>query len=240
MNRPRAALEAFLSGRFSVLLISLCILFLIGPLVPGDQGFSDKLFGVEILVVLISCLRAVSRSRRFFLFMALFTLVNVVLGSYELIESDDGALMGSVVLFIRFIYFVMVFFSIMHYVMDRSPVTADKICGAVSAYMIMGIAWAFVYALLYRGDPAAFRVPDDLLSSETVNSIWTLYFSFTTLTTLGYGDITPVLPAAQSYAIMEAAAGQMFVAVIIARLIALQITHRSPDREISRCAKAEK
>jgi voltage-gated potassium channel Kch len=55
--------------------------------------------------------------------------------------------------------------------------------------------------------------------------MWAIYFSFTTLPSLGYGDITPQTPATQSYAVMEAALGQIFLTVVVARLVALQITH---------------
>ena len=58
-----------------------------------------------------------------------------------------------------------------------------------------------------------------------VITIWAIYFSFTTLTTLGYGDVTPRLPGAQVYAFLEAATGQIFLAVLVARLVALQIMH---------------
>jgi hypothetical protein len=63
------------------------------------------------------------------------------------------------------------------------------------------------------------------------NSIWAFYFSYTTLTTLGYGDITPQTSAVKSYAVMEAACGQIFLAVIVARLVALQIIHSGGKRK---------
>ena len=227
MSKPHPILEAFLKGRFSVLLVSLAALLLLGPLIPGDQGFADKVFGVLMLVVLISCVRAISHTRWFFWFMLTFTLINVGIGSFEIFSTSETLPFQVMVLVVRLSYFTLVFFSIMGYVLEDTPVTGDKICGAVSAYMLMGISWAFVYSLFYLLDPGSIKVPEHLLSTETVNSTWTLYFSFTTLTTLGYGDITPSKPGAQSYAIMEAAAGQMFVAVIIARLIALHISHVS-------------
>lgn len=231
MSKSRAVFEAFLKGRFSVLLISLAVLLLIAPLVPGDQSFADKSFGVLVLVVLISCLRAVARTRRFFWVMLILTLMNVAAGIYEILITGEGESFQAMVLIIRIIYFVLAFFSIMRYVLDGSPVTADKICGAISAYMVIGITWSAVYSLFYLMDPGSFKVPEHLLSTDTVNSTWTFYFSMTTLTTLGYGDITPIKPGAQSYAIMEAVAGQMFVAVIIARLIALHITTHQRQEE---------
>jgi hypothetical protein len=225
MSRPRHIIEAFLKGRFSALLVSLVLLFLVGPLMPGNQTFIDKVFGILMLAVLISCLRAISRTRGFFLFMLVFTLINVGIGSFEIFSNMETESFRIMVLAVRLSYFAVVFFSIMFYVLDDSSVTGDKICGAISAYMLMGVTWSFVYALFYQIDPGTFRVPEELLSTETVNSTWTLYFSFTTLTTLGYGDIVPQKHGVQSYAIMEAASGQIFLAVIIARMIALHILH---------------
>lgn len=229
MSSPHPILKAFLKGRFSALLVSLALLFLVGPLMPGDQTFADQLFGVLILAVLVSCLRAIARTRGFFWFMLVFTLLNVGLGSFEIISNVETEAFRSMVLAVRLSYFAIMFFSIMGYVLDSSPATGDKICGAISAYMLMGVAWSFIYALFYQSDPESIRVPEQLLSTDTINSTWTLYFSFTTLTTLGYGDIVPQTSGVQSYAIMEAACGQIFLAVIIARLIALQITHQRKE-----------
>lgn len=226
MSKPRSIIGAFLKGRFSALLVSLVLLFLVGPLLPGDQTSVDKVFGILTLAVLISCLRAISRSRGFFWFMLGFTLLNVGIGSFEIFSNMETEAFRIMMLSVRFAYFAVAFFSIMLYVLDNSSVTGDKICGAISAYMLIGVAWSFIYALFYQIDPGSFRVPEHLLSTDTVNSTWTMYFSFTTLTTLGYGDITPETPGVQSYAIMEAAIGQIFLAVIIARLIALQIMHK--------------
>lgn len=227
MKHPPPILEGFLKGRFSFLLVALALLFLISPILPGDQSFANKVFGIFMLAVLASCLRAISQTRLFFWFMLAFTLINVGIGSFEIFSEMEPELFLIVVLAVRFAYFAVVFFSIMRNVLDGSPITNDKIYGAISAYLLMGIAWSFVYALFYQIDPGSFHVPSHLLSSGTVNSTWTLYFSFTTLTTLGYGDITPQTRGVQSYAIMEAACGQIFLAVIIARLVALQIIHGS-------------
>ncbi|VGO15553.1 hypothetical protein PDESU_04138 [Pontiella desulfatans] len=229
-NQPHPIIDAVLKGRFSALLITLALMFLVGPLIPGDQVLLDKTFGVFIMLVLVSCLRAIARTRRFLVFMALFTLLNIVVGSAEIFSDMETDAFRSMVLVLRSAYFVVVFFSIMRYVLDSSPVTGDKICGAISAYMMIGVVWTFVFTLFHHLDPASFEIPAALLSGDTINSTWAFYFSFVTLTTLGYGDITPLTPGVQSYAIMEAAIGQVFLAVIVARLIALHITHvRDPE-----------
>lgn len=225
MNKSRPFIDAFLKGRFSFMLISMVAMFFIVPLIGDSQSMIDEMFGWFSIAVLVSCLRAITQSRRFFMFMIFLTVVNVLLGGSEIMVKDESSHFLITVLLFKIFYFVLVFFSIMRFVLNREPVTGDKICGAISAYLLMGIIWSFVYTIFHYNNPDCILVPEAWLSTETINSYWAIYFSFTTLTTLGYGDITPQLPLAQSYAVMEAAIGQIFLAVIVARLIALHITH---------------
>lgn len=224
MSGKHPILEAILKGRFSILLLSMALMFLVVPLMSAERGVLDGVIGIFGLVVLVSCLRAITPSRRFFIFMLILSLINVGIGGMELVSDSGSDVFLTAVLGFRLLYYLFVFGSIMGYVLDNSPVTADKIAGSISAYILIGIIWAVVYALFYHLHPKSFLLPEHL-QSESIMGIWSIYFSFTTLTTLGYGDITPQLPAVQSYAVMEAACGQVFLAVIIARLVALQIVH---------------
>lgn len=217
-------LEGIVKGRFSMLLFSIALMFLVLPLVPAEQGVLDSSIGVFGLVVLLSCLRAITANRKFFIFMVVLSLINVAVGSTELISNSETDTFKTVVLGFRLIYYLLVFGSIMGYVLDSTPVTADKIAGSISAYILLGIVWSVVYSLFLHLQPDSFALPE-YLQTDNIMGIWAIYFSFTTLTTLGYGDITPQLPAVQSYAVMEAACGQIFLTVLVARLVALQIVH---------------
>jgi hypothetical protein len=228
MNSSRPVIEAFLKGRFSLLLINMVGLFFLVPLIGTTQKAIDQVFGWFSIAVLISCLRAIARSRHFFIFMILMTVINVFLGGSELLLKNEGTEFLMMVLGFRIAYFVLIFMSIMHFVLNSDDVTGDKICGAISAYLLMGVIWSLVYTVFFHMDPNSFSVPSEWQSTNTINSYWSLYFSFTTLTTLGYGDITPTTPLTQSYAVMQAALGQIFLGVIVARLIALHISKRKP------------
>jgi hypothetical protein len=217
-----------MKGRFSLLLFSFILMFLVLPLIPVERGFLDKSIGLFGLVVLLSCLRAITENRKFFIFMVVLSLINVVLGSTEILSQTDTDAFKTMVLAVRLIYYLLIFGSIMGYVLDRSPVTGDKIAGSISAYVLMGIIWAAVYSLFLHLQPESFLLPEHLKpGTDGVFAMWSIYFSFTTLTTLGYGDITPQLPAVQSYAVVEAACGQIFLTVLVARLVALHIIHNN-------------
>jgi voltage-gated potassium channel len=224
MSGKHPILESFLKGRFSLLLISFALMFFVLPLVPAEKNLLDQSISIFSLVVLISCLRAIARNRIFFIFMLVLSLINVGIGSTEIFSQTDTDAFKTVVLGFRLVYYLLVFGSIMGYVLDRGPVTGDKVAGAISAYILMGVFWSVIYALFLHLEPASFSLPEQL-QTESIAGVWAIYFSFTTLTTLGYGDITPQLPAVQSYAVMEAACGQVFLTVLVARLVALQIIH---------------
>jgi len=230
MSKTHPIIEGIVKGRFSILLFSIVLMFLVLPLIPAEQGLLDRSIGIFGLVVLISCLRAITENRTFFIFMVALSLINVVLGSTEILSQTETDTFKTWVLVFRLIYYLLVFGSIMGYVLDRSPVTSDKIAGSISAYILLGIIWAAVYSLFLHVQPESFLLPEHL-QTENITGLWAIYFSFTTLTTLGYGDITPQLPAVQSYAIMEAACGQVFLTVLVARLVALQIIHGNKAEE---------
>jgi hypothetical protein len=105
-------------------------------------------------------------------------------------------------------------------VLRAGAVTRHQIQGAVAAYLLLGFAWAAAYEFLSLRDPAAFTG-----LAGAAGSPWT-YYSLVTLTTMGYGDITPVSPAARSLAVAEALTGQMYIAILISRLVALSMTRR--------------
>ncbi|MEM6560603.1 MAG: ion channel [Planctomycetota bacterium] len=99
-------------------------------------------------------------------------------------------------------------------------VTPALISAAVSIYILAGVVWAIGFQALETLSPGSFRLPDAQLA--TAGDLY--YFSFVTLTTLGYGDVSPVTPIARSCAILQAVFGQLFLVVLIGRLVSLQIS----------------
>jgi uncharacterized membrane protein len=111
-------------------------------------------------------------------------------------------------------------------------VTADGVATALCAYLLIGLAWTLFYVAVHDLNPDAFRLPEGIVQPGRAASAF-LYFSFVTLATLGYGDITPHSEAARALAVIEAIVGQFFVAVVLARLVALEIataTSRADSR----------
>jgi hypothetical protein len=92
--------------------------------------------------------------------------------------------------------------------------TLHRIAAAIIVYLFLGMVWSRVYEITALAIPGAFH-----MESSRVTITNYLYFSFVTLTTIGYGDILPIHPIARNLAIMEAIMGQMYIAILIARLV---------------------
>jgi len=114
---------------------------------------------------------------------------------------------------------------ILAHVFSAGRINLHRIQGAVAAYLLLAFMWAFAYKLVVLADPASFNFaasgfhPQHLIARL-------IYFSTITLTTVGYGDITPVNPVACSLAALEGFIGQLFPAITLARLVAMELYHR--------------
>lgn len=103
-------------------------------------------------------------------------------------------------------------------------ISANRIVGAISLYLLLGVAWSIVYAIIEKVLPGSFSG-----IAYSGASIWTsewLYFSFVTLTTLGYGDILPLTATARVLSFIEAVFGQFYIAILVAGLVAAYISDR--------------
>jgi len=106
----------------------------------------------------------------------------------------------------------------------EGPTTSHRIMGAVAAYLLIGMVWSLAYYLVALWIPGAFSIQGPIAQGDRESLQSQLfYFSFVTLTTLGYGDIAAVHPVARMLVILEGVIGQLFPAILIARLVSLHV-----------------
>jgi hypothetical protein len=117
----------------------------------------------------------------------------------------------------RLLSFLCLLVVVLGQTLRSGPVTFHRIQGAVAAYLLLGVLWAQLYSLTALLRPGAFSGAVNVADGPRA---W-LYFSFLTLTTVGYGDVLPVHPAARSLAMLEAVVGPLYLAILIARLVSL-------------------
>src|SRR5262249_54268134 len=109
-------------------------------------------------------------------------------------------------------------------------ITSQRIQGAVAVYLLFGLAWAFSYQLIDLYWPGAFAQPTLAAAAAQSDGIARfVYFSFVTLTTCGYGDVTPLHPIARSLVTLEVLTGQLFPSILLARLVSMELLHRQAE-----------
>jgi len=209
----RAALARFWADDhglsvFSALLF--VVVFVVPPIVPPGSGRS--LGGdVAYFLLLLSGVHALGERRitRMVLMPVALVTLAVDLGSWFVPVGEPWALgMGllSLVLFLAVI---------LGRTFRAGPVTTRRLHGGVAAYLLLGILWAYAYALVALVHQGAFSGPVAVGDGPRA---W-FYFSFVTLTTMGYGDVLPLHPVARSLAILESVTGSLYLAILIARLV---------------------
>ncbi len=122
-------------------------------------------------------------------------------------------------------FFSILVYLVTHHVFKAGPVNFYRVQAAIVIYILLGIIWAILYELIYRINPAGFDFNNrSALTDHSFSQF--LYFSFVTLSTLGYGDIVPVASTAKSMVIFQGMFGMLYPAVMIARLVSMEVDHR--------------
>ncbi len=215
-------------NRFLYLLIALVGFITLVPRLEG-LGQGGLIFNIFYSTILLSAAYAVSESPGYFFLALVLAGPALVLGWINNFLGIPWLEFAAHVLTVFFLMLVAML--IVSHVLKTEKVTREKIFGALSVYLLLGVIWAFLYLVVDVLAPGSFRYGQvrALTDAEMV------YYSFVTLTTLGYGDIVPVAPSVRALATLEAITGQLYLTVLVARLVGLQITHssrrRSEDQE---------
>ena len=117
--------------------------------------------------------------------------------------------------------------NLLRFVLRAPSVNTEVLCASISAYLMLGLLWTVAYWLVAQVTPNAFAFNTNTGTKETMVGFNAFYFSFITLSTVGYGDIAPVSRIARWLAATEAMTGLLYVTVLIARLVSLYSTPKS-------------
>jgi multidrug transporter EmrE-like cation transporter len=132
---------------------------------------------------------------------------------------------------IKTLLFSVVIVVIFKDVLRRRQVDMDAVLGACCIYLLMGLAWESVYAVIEWQIPNSFALPTGSPASGSAPDVMSIqadlmYFSLITMTTIGYGDITPVSAPARVLSALQGVVAQLYVAIIIARLVGMELANR--------------
>jgi hypothetical protein len=213
-------LEKILQNRYNHLLLGEILIMVIYPVLCGLK-IEFPVAGGIFLLAIIPALHVVLHFKPFLALMSLavFGYILQVLAYFQLFPAESETNVLTLVNIAYAVFILLAIVIMVKKISSRKVVTSDTIKGGISVYFLMGILWAFLYQLLLRINPNA-------LSHVTEERVDCFYYSFSTLTTLGPGDITPTTVHAKFLAILEAFVGQVYLAIFIALLIGLHLGKR--------------
>jgi len=208
-------------NNFIHLAVGLVLLLFIGSVlefIPGDYG-PRIVQAATIATLMIAALGQKSHYNRmvinivFVLVMLLFIVAGAVL---------DMAGFSYAHLTLLLCFFIWMTWLLLHQVLFTGAVDGNKIVGAICIYMLLAMIWAMLYLLIAEALPGSFNgIPQ---APWLENFSTSTYFSFVTITTLGYGDILPVTPLARFLVTMEAIVGVFYMAIVVASLIGVRMS----------------
>jgi hypothetical protein len=208
----------------TVMLVLLVLhLFILTPVRLLSQAFhiiSVLIFALALLAGIIALAR-----RRTLRWIWIVVVAGAILFKFfELVAETPWLIIGDTIL--TFLSLSGMLYVLFLQVSRDGPVTAHRIRGAIALYLLIAMFFAFLYSLAEELAPGAFNMPGDWSRAASTSGEVFYYFSIVTLTTVGYGDISAVHPLVRSLVMLEALIGQLYPAILLARLVSLEIETR--------------
>lgn len=214
-------------NNFLYLAGSLLILLFVSPLADSlPEGFAHWILELVLAATVIVCYLSLNFGplwRYFTGGLILFMIASSVLRKYG--NSGPASLLD---LAIMLTFFVAASYAAARRVLFKGDVDANKIVGAITVYMLLGLIWSTLYLFALELSPTAFNGMEYLNWADNFST--STYFSYVTLTTLGYGDISPAEPLSRVLVFLEAMTGTFYMAVVIASLIGSHVNKRNTNK----------
>jgi hypothetical protein len=202
----------------SIFLAALVAIIVVPAL--GPVGLPGRLLGDALVsLMLVSGAAAVADRPRAVLIVSVITVAALLVRWASWLFHSAGLAVWREISTLATL--VVLCFVVLALVLRRGSITTRRIQGAIAVYLLLGFIWAQLYELVALWRPGAFTG-----AVEGMGSLPWTYYSFVTLTTMGYGDIMPVHPLARAVAVLEALTGQLYLAIMLARLVSLELQSR--------------
>ncbi len=200
------------------LLVVLLLLIFMTPLVE-DLPQGDLINAVLITLVMVSAVLVVGGQRRSMV-VAVLLVTPALVGKWANHFRPDR-FPPTVFLIAAICFFSFVTIRLVWFVMHAPRVDANVLCAGLCGFLLLGLLWVPAYILASQVTPGAFAINQSIEAKGSMGDFRALYFSFITLCTVGYGDVTPLSKAARMLVVMQSIAGLFYMAVLLARLVAM-------------------
>jgi len=207
----------------ALLVLLLVYMFVVIP--TTRAGYALELIGTSVFsLLLLAGLLTMARHKFFQMVSGLFVLSAIVVRLARSLFGVSGLLPLDALLSILSVVGMIIV--VLWQVYREGPVTGHRVRGAVAAYLLIAIFFAYSYTFTAAVVPGSFQLPAWATQAGAERGETFFYFSMVALTTTGFGDITPIHPLARSLVMMEALIGQLYPAILLARLVSLEIETR--------------
>jgi hypothetical protein len=227
-NKKKALGERFGNYTIHASLFFILLFFLLSYPLISDHSAGSLLLDVVFSAILIASAYAVSHQRKVLIAAVILALpASVFWWSVRATETPTIIFGG---LALPVLFFLFIIFVLLRDILRSNEVTVGTIYDVMSVYLLIGVTWSFLYAMVELAVPGAFNLGSlaAQVDSSSVHGELRFfgYYSLVTLSTLGYGDITPVTPLARSLSALEAVMGQLYIAVLIAFMVGTHIAQK--------------
>lgn len=201
---------------FILLALSIIHIFIIG--LVENKTLSILLYSTSItLIFIVSYISIAEKNNKRFYLPILAVIV------WWIAEFFGMPILLKLAAFTTFVFFIFIIIKLITHVAVSKEVSVIEFTESINAYLLFGIAGSMIFLTIYKNQNSAF-----LMTSPTENQFADfIYFTFVTLSTLGYGDITPVSPIARSIAIFFSVSGQLYMGMIVAVLVGKYLSKKS-------------
>jgi voltage-gated potassium channel len=227
-HSPKQVMRRLGVDRFSTvqLLVVLALFFTCAPFVEEMRG-GHLILSILFSMVLLAAVFAVAKRNRV-LIVAIILAIPAIAGSW-INDFRPDLVHPAVFLVSALVLLAFVIAHMLRFILRAPVVNVEVLCASISVYLMLGLMWTVAYWLVDQLTPGGAFSFNTNRGAQTMNGFTGFYFSFITLSTVGYGDITPVSRIARWLAAMEAMTGLLYVAVLIARLVSLYSAPKSDD-----------
>lgn len=207
----------------ALLILLIVEVFIVVPMASGGRILDLIAFFVFSFLLLAGLLTMASH-RIFRAVSGVFVICAIAVRLARSVFGGSGLLLWDALLSTLSVLGMVIV--VLWQVYREGPVTGHRVRGAIAAYLLIAILFAYSYAIFAAVDPSAFQLPAWVVQSGQERAEVFFYFSMVALTTTGFGDITAIHPLARSLVMFEAFIGQLYPAILIARLVTLELETR--------------
>jgi hypothetical protein len=237
-NQMQSAIGNYLlPHRHTALLVAIVTLLGVRPLI-SSAGAGNAVFSVAAMLLLVVALytiqvdellgdreRLLRQRRKNSLLGWTLAIIAVVFRLGDIVSPSHQLATASSISLLLFLGFVAL--TELRAVLKQRTVTRETISMSISVYLLFGMTWGLFYIVLFDFQPHAFSFGGAPIPSEQEVTPVLVYFSLTTIATVGYGDITPLTLQARYASVAEGIAGQFYLAILVARLVGMQMSQSS-------------